>query len=215
MVEACGFSSAMVIRFALGLSSLGAAVTVLASDSFFGWVSVACARHLLNGGSSVSLILVPGSDTVSDPMQRLVSTVAKLGGHVYEWPTPQSCAEVVERIEGCHNVVCGLSDAGEASVPWARQVIEFMNESAIPVHAIGTPLGLAPDRGQCTPEFLYASSTLSLGLPLEALYHDSDLIGRHYLCDMCWGLQQYSKLGFSGEPLFAEQPVIRLMTDAA
>jgi hypothetical protein len=87
-----------------------------------------------------------------------------------------------------------------------------MNESAVPAHAIGTPVGISPDKRFIENEALYASSTLSLGLPLEALNHNTDLIGRHYLCDMSWGLQQYRQVGFDGTPLFAEQPVVRLRT---
>ena len=211
MVEACGFSSAMVIRFALGLSSNGGTVTVLASDSLFGWVTLACARHLLNGGSSVHLVVIPTGDAASESLQRLLLTAQTLGAHVHEWSTPQNYEAIVERVESCHNVICGLSDGGDSTLPWARKVIDFMNESAIPVHVIGTPLGLSPERGPWCSDLLYASSTLSLGLPFEALHHDADLIGRHYLCDMSWGLKQYARLGFKGEPLFAEQPVIKLV----
>jgi NAD(P)H-hydrate repair Nnr-like enzyme with NAD(P)H-hydrate epimerase domain len=215
MAEACGFSSAMVIRFALGLSSSGGAVTVLASDSFFGWVTLACARHLLNGGSSVHLVVIPGRSAASEHWQRSLLVAERLGGHIHEWSTPQRYTEVAEKVESCHNVICGLSDAEETILPWTWKVIEFMNESAIPVHTIGTPLGLSPNRGPCGSDLLYASSTLSLGLPFEALHHDPDLIGRHYLCDMSWGLKQYAELGFKGEPLFAEQPVIRLVMNTA
>lgn len=215
MVEACGFSAAMVIRFALGLSSSGGAVTALASDSFFGWVTLACARHLLNGGASVNLVMIPGRRAASEPSQRLLLAAERLGGHVHEWSVPENYTEVAEKIESCHNVVCGLSDAGDTILPWTRQVIEFMNESAIPAHAIGTPLGLAPHQGPGGSDLLYASSTLSLGLPLETLYHDPDLIGRHYLCDMSWGLKRYAQLGFNGQSLFAEQPVIRLAMNTA
>jgi NAD(P)H-hydrate repair Nnr-like enzyme with NAD(P)H-hydrate epimerase domain len=210
-VEACGFSSAMVVRYALGLSSNGGTVTVLASDSFFGWIALACARHLLNGGSSVHLIIVPSGETSSDPLQRLLLAAEKLGGHVHRWDTPQAYDYIADTIERSHNVLCGLGDAGDFARPWSREVIEFMNESAIPVHAIGSPLGLAPDRGAWCSELLYASSTLSIGLPFQALHHDPDLIGRHYLCDVSWGLKQYTQLGYQGEPLFAEQPVIRLV----
>lgn len=215
MVEGCGFSSAMVIRFALGLSSSGGTVTALVSDSFFGWVTLACARHLLNGGASVRLVVIPERRATSEPWQRLLLAAERLGGHVHEWSTPQNSTEVAEMVESCHNVVCGLSDAGDTILPWTRMVVEFMNESAIPVHSIGTPLGLCPKTGPFGSDLLYASSTLSLGLPFEALYHDRDLIGRHYLCDMSWGLKRYTQLGFKGEPLFAEQPVIRLAMNPA
>jgi NAD(P)H-hydrate repair Nnr-like enzyme with NAD(P)H-hydrate epimerase domain len=211
MVEACGFSSAMVIRFALGLSSSGGTVTVLASDSFFGWVTLACARHLLNGGSSVHLVIIPSGGEASSPFQCLVPVAVKMGGHLYRWRDPKNYGELTEIIESSHNVLCGLSDGGAGVSEWSKNVIDFMNESAIPVHAVGSPLGLAPDRSVVQRECLYASSTLSLGLPLEVLHHDCDLIGRHYLCDMSWGLRHYKELGFTGEPLFAEQPVIKLV----
>jgi hypothetical protein len=212
MVEACGFSSAMVVRFALGLSSLGGVVTVIASDSFFGWVSIACARHLLNGGSSVRIVMIPNEDQEVSPMNSLLPVAARLGADIYYWNNPSEVSHVLKIVESSHNVLCGLSDASDSVRPWGRVVIDCMNESAVPAHAIGTPVGISPDKRFIENEALYASSTLSLGLPLEALNHNTDLIGRHYLCDMSWGLQQYRQVGFDGTPLFAEQPVVRLRT---
>jgi hypothetical protein len=212
MVEACGFSSAMVVRFALGLSSVGGAVTVFASDSFFGWVTLACARHLLNGGASVHIIIIPNQAAASVPLQCLLPAAERLGGCVHEWSEPHNYLEIVEIVERSHNVLCGVSDGGDSILPWSTHISDFMNESAVPVHVVGTPLGLTPRRGPNGQEPLYASSTLSLGLPLNVLHHDPDLLGRHYLSDMSWGLQQYAELGFKGEPLFAEQPVVKLVT---
>lgn len=211
MAEACGFSSAMVVRFALGLSSLGGVVTVLASDSFYGWVSLACARHLLNGGSSVRIVMIPSGEQGTSPVSALLPIAARLGADIHYWNDPRDVNHVLQIVESSHNVLCGLSDAGASSRAWSRSVIECMNESAVPAHAIGTPVGISPDKRIIEDEALYASSTLSLGLPLEALNHNSDLVGRHYLCDMSWGRQQYLQVGLNGAPLFAEQPVIRLV----
>ena len=85
-----------------------------------------------------------------------------------------------------------------------------MNESAVPVHTVGCPLGPNLESAEVERQELYASSTLSLGLPLTALGANPDLVGRHYLCDLSLAASTYREAGFLGRPLFAEQPVIKL-----
>jgi len=211
LVESCGFSYAMVVRYALGLSSNGGAVSVFASDTFYGWVALAAARHLLHGGASVNIFTLPNCKHEGQgPMAHLLPPLVSDGASKITWEDPRKFGHVLATVEGSHNVLCGLSDANRSYLPWLESFVAFMNESAIPVHAVGTPLGLSPDGEALGVGFLYASSTLSLGLPLDVLNAHPEIIGRHYLCDLLWGLTHYHELGYRGDPLFAEQPVIRL-----
>jgi NAD(P)H-hydrate repair Nnr-like enzyme with NAD(P)H-hydrate epimerase domain len=212
LVESAGFSYAMVARYALGLSSNQAAITVFASDTIYGWIALAGARHLLNGGAQVNVVLLPCIEEMrSGPGYGLLGPLLAHGANLIEWPDPLSFELVASVVERCHNVMCGTSDA-EGIARWVQSLTSFMNESAVPVHVVGTPPGLDPKSGALCKDALYASSTLSLALPLNALQANTDIIGRHYLCDLSWGLNHYRRLNYLGDPLFAEQPVTRIVT---
>jgi hypothetical protein len=57
---------------------------------------------------------------------------------------------------------------------------------------------------------LFASSTLSLGLPLAGLSGGRDRVGRHYVCDVSFSKEIFARAGVAWTPLFAEQPVVQI-----
>jgi hypothetical protein len=199
----------MVVRFALGLSAEGGIVTVFAADSFYGWVTLACARHLMNAGTD-ALAVLTADNHQSPECQALLPALLHRGADVVLWPDGELPAVVNEVIEGSHNVICGLADGPSAITHQRTSFTSMLNESHVPVHVVGCPIG--PDLGteQMTQAPLYASSTLSLGLPLRALNVNPDLVGRHYLCDLSLALGSYRQFGYDGPPLFAEQPVVKI-----
>jgi NAD(P)H-hydrate repair Nnr-like enzyme with NAD(P)H-hydrate epimerase domain len=218
LVEGGGYSLALVVRSALGLTAAGGSVTVFASDSFYGWVSLAAARHLVNGGAAV-VVVVPApttslSTTSSQVFESLLSSLLATGAQCGMWeiPTWEHVGSVVEQ---SHNVVFGLADAETSLHDYLVRVGEEMNESRVPVHAVGAPYGLRLAETHRSDSELFASSTLSLGLPLTAIAHTGDLLGRHYLADLSWNLDWYRALGLQGEALFSSQPVIRVSCPAA
>jgi hypothetical protein len=209
VVEGCGFSMAMVVRFALGHSAAGGNITAFASDSVYGWTVLAAARHLLNAGSTLQIV-IPGTRLpTSENGERLLRTLGARGAEIRLWDAP-SWNAVARIVESSHNVLCGLSDLKRELAYWTNEFTEHMNESHVPVHVVGAPTGLDLDGNTTSRARLYASSTLSIGLPLEPLSESPDLIGRHYLADAGWSIAAYRNVLFEGEPLFAEQPVVRL-----
>ena len=209
VVEGCGFSMAMVVRFALGHSANGGNITVFASDSVYGWIVLAAARHLLNAGSSLEIVVPAARLPTSDNGKRLLRTLAARGASVRLWDAPL-WNTVANIVESSHNVLCGLSDLEREIGRWTQEFTEQMNESAVPVHVVGAPTGLNLDGSTNNRAQLFASSTLSIGLPLEPLSKSPDLLGRHYLADAGWSIAAYRNISFEGPPLFAEQPVVRL-----
>ena len=210
IIEGCAYSCAMVVRFALGHTADKGSITVFAGDSFFGCIALAAARHLLNSGAQVKVVIPHPSSEFSHDFTKLLIPFDVRDGALFGWNDP-TWGELSELVENSHNVLCGFSDAGTINPRYHTNFALNMNESRVPVHCIGAPIGVCTEIVPHVQEQLFASSTLSLGLPLSSLEKNDDLVGRHYLCDIGWALSDYRHYELHGPPLFAEQPVIQLV----
>ncbi len=207
VTEAAAISLAMVLRTALALTADNAEVCVIADDSPRGWVAVAAMRHLVGAGARGVILLVPPAGALSDEASRQLHTVDQLGLPIAHWTTTEIDA-ATQLFSSCHAAIVGVSLEGDANK--AKEIAEFLNEQSTPVHAVELPIGVDPDTGKGAPFALYASSTLSLGLPLQGLCLAADFVGRHYLCDVSLPRKAYEGVGVTSPTLFCEQPVIRI-----
>lgn len=201
----------MVVRFALGHTADQGIISVFASDSLFGCIALAAGRHLLNSGAQVRVIIPHPSAEFSQDFTKLLIPFDIRGGVLFGWSDP-TWGELSDLVENSHNILCGFSDAAAIDPHYQNNFALNLNESRVPVHCIGAPIGACRELTPQVTEQLFASSTLSLGLPLSSLQKSDDLVGRHYLCDMGWSISDYRQFGLVGPSLFAEQPVIQIVT---
>jgi NAD(P)H-hydrate repair Nnr-like enzyme with NAD(P)H-hydrate epimerase domain len=208
--EAAGYSMAMVVRYALGLSAQEGQVCVMASDNLSGLVALATLRHLVNGGAA-GAALISGAPTARSPeLQAQLRALTAMGVPIEELE-PLCTEGYLERIlADCHNVLWGASDITANAVPHLAGIVDVLNEGRTPVHAIELPAGMDPDTGKTIGTGLFASSTLSLGLPLAGLSGGRDRVGRHYVCDVSFSKEIFARAGVAWTPLFAEQPVVQI-----
>ncbi|MBX7138587.1 MAG: hypothetical protein K1X83_11455 [Oligoflexia bacterium] len=212
--EAASYSLAMVVRYALGLTAQDGFVGALAGDSFAGQVALATLRHLINSGAQGVVLLPRPHAALSPEVEMQLKPLRRLGVRIHEFDFSESAlGGVVEVVQNCHNVMCGLHCAAGLKPSDQDLLIDALNELSTPVHCIDCPPGVDPDSGKAQGSPLYASSTLSVGAPLAGLYFGSDFVGRHYLCDMSISAELYTANGFDISALFAEQPVLRIMPD--
>lgn len=201
-----GFSLAMVVRSALALSANGGKVAALVSPSLEGATALAGIRHLVNGGAHADVILLPTADAEIDG---LTHSLHNRGVTITPWHSLNQWPTIKSTLLYAHNCIVGVKSENAEYSPFLNTFISEMNEEPLPVHAIGKPLGIDADLGR-TETAIYASSTLSLGLPLKGLSLSEEYVGRHYLADISWSRETYAEMDLDGPPLFAEQPVIRL-----
>ena len=205
--EAASISLAMVLRTALALTANDAEVCVIADDSPRGWVAIASMRQLVGAGARGVVLLVPPAGELSAEISRQLDTIDKLEIPIAHWTTEEIGA-ATQLFSACHAAIVGVTL--EANSAKAREIAEFLNDQSTPVHAVELPIGVDPDTGKGESFALYASSTLSLGLPLQGLAPGSAFVGRHYLCDISLPRKAYDEIGVAAPPLFCEQPVIRI-----
>jgi NAD(P)H-hydrate repair Nnr-like enzyme with NAD(P)H-hydrate epimerase domain len=214
IVESVAFSMAMVVRSALGLHADNGIVGVIYDDSTAGLISLACARHLVNAGCSIKLIVL-GNENFSSPLlQQLLHPLEELHTPPFTWSEIQKLGQTDEFLASCHNVICGLAPTKNNLADIHHKLITELNDHSVPVHCIKAPLGLDITGTTLSQDSLYASSTLSLGIPYLALEKASDFIGRHYLADISLPSIEIEKItGISMPLVFAEQPVIQIYTE--
>jgi NAD(P)H-hydrate repair Nnr-like enzyme with NAD(P)H-hydrate epimerase domain len=213
--EAASYSMAMVVRVALGLSADRAIVGAIVTDNLSGWVTLASLRHLRNGGSECYLILAGEQDTPSTDFALQLKPLQKMGMQIHHWTSPDQNPEMTALVLKCHALICGLAGSQAAAGKQYDYIINTINELKTPVHCIQMPPGVDRDTGERTGAPVFASSTLSLGAPLAGLHKGADFAGRHYICDISFTNELYTKEGYDLTPLFAEQPVIQVFPATA
>ncbi|NDC38643.1 MAG: hypothetical protein EBZ48_11405, partial [Proteobacteria bacterium] len=114
-------------------------------------------------------------------------------------------------LSSCHNCILGVGLTSEAPATFQASLVNVLSNLPTPVHCIQAPLGVDPDTGAVTNASLFASSTLSLGIPLRGLHSAREHLGRHYVCDISFARQQYMRDGQDLSLLFADQPVVQLI----
>lgn len=218
LVEACSYSMAMVARFALGQSASDGKVLVFASDSPAGWVALGAFRHLVNAGADGVVVV----DRELSEIERLPELARQIGIlERLEVPIVDLAGLLADGAEKmlahCHMALYGLfSRERYAQAPASFATLhEVLNEAATPVHCVECPGGLNPDTGSAQTDVLYASSTLSLGLPLLGLHAGREFAGRHYVCDTsCPRSLVAEVIGAEAAEvyprIFGEQPVVQM-----
>ncbi len=214
IAEAAGFSMAMVVRFALGLSALEGQVCALVNDSLSGAVALTTLRHLVNGGSQGVVLFVGKAikeKTPSELFTRVLQPLEQMNVSMEYWHEEEQHSLVQDLLVQCHNSICGLYRPDTEQSAFEASVVEILNEISTPIHAIECPLGICETTGKKSYVPLFASSTLSLGAPLVGLQAGGQYAGRHYLCDISFTPEIYKSAELNYPPLFAEQPVIQIL----
>lgn len=206
---------AMVVRFALGLSASGGKVCSVAKDNLAGYVALATIRHLVNAGAESQVLLLLDDGGASPELTRQVTALEKLGVFLPDPGNAQEMDGFTEFLKSSHNIIFGLHSPGAPVDEFVTAVSELLNEERTPVHCIEAPPGLNVDDGTALPGALYASSTLSLGAPLQGLSKGKDFVGRHYVCDISFSRALYTKHGSDLTGLFSDQPVIQIFPTAS
>ena len=226
IVESASFSMAMIVRYALGLSSLGGGSVGFVNDSLCGAITLGTLRHIHHGGGVVKLFVYGNENTVfSDIFSSQLNSLKAFSVEIVYIENIDEIEDVFKYLKSdAHNFILGTDyeiflnssvptntftaqNTSQNQINFLNQLIELFNDCAIPVHVIESPPGIDKNSGKVVYTPLYASSTLSLGIPLNGLYKGNDFVGRHYVCDISMPL---SDINGNRIVIFDEQPVVQI-----
>jgi NAD(P)H-hydrate repair Nnr-like enzyme with NAD(P)H-hydrate epimerase domain len=199
MAESAAFSLAMVLRYSLGLSSAEAQIAMVVGNGFGSLVALAAARQMQNAGSKVNLVIPP--QLLDLNCEKAVSVAQRMGVGVFEEE------KFSEALESVHAIVLANVDVNTSVPQYNSQLMEFLNESSIPVHCVDAPPGVNLSTGEVSGNVVYAASTVAVGTPLAALHAAREVVGRMYVCDISIPKSLYKIANTDLGQIFTEQPV--------
>jgi NAD(P)H-hydrate repair Nnr-like enzyme with NAD(P)H-hydrate epimerase domain len=205
MAEAAGFSCAMVVRHALGLSSLDGILLAVVTPTLAGAITLCCLRHLIFSGVSATVFEL--GTLTDDPLTAQLAAPLRSNAAQFLALADISNEDFTARLGAAHAIMLGTFGA---STQFSPPLAEILNEHRVPVHSIFLPPGISPQNGSCEPWAVYSSSTLALGLPLECMYRAYDYMGRLYLCDISLPPEVTAAMSPRAREVFSEQPVIQI-----
>jgi NAD(P)H-hydrate repair Nnr-like enzyme with NAD(P)H-hydrate epimerase domain len=208
--EAAAYSLAIAMRHALGSYAARSRVVAMIDNSRAGLVAAFGLRQLINAGAS-GVVFIFESDQPLSPLH--TNAVRSLTAMQVPNIKVHSAFTTMQQhfLAEAHVVLCGMTHTLLSNIP--PTLFDAINDATTPVHCVEMPPGVDPATGTTKTPRLYAASTLSLGLPLSGTYRAREAIGRHYLADVSFPHEFYTRVGKTDEPLFSVQPVIQLLWD--
>ena len=173
-------------------------VTVLAGPGGNGGGGLVAARHLVNRGCEVQVVLserdrlTPVPAHQADILTRMGVTIA----------SSASTADLV------NDALIGYSLRGDPAGT-AAELITWANDQAAPILALDTPSGLDLTTGAAGTPAVWAAATLTLALPKVGLL-DAPNAGELSRADISVPSVVYQRMGIAVPPLFRESSLLQI-----
>ena len=216
MMEHAGRNLTEVARTLLGGELKGRKMVVLVGPGNNGGGGMVAARHLVNIGASVAVVLAQDPTRLQELPAHQHATLSRMevrigvfdSGEADElaaWMGPSDL--VIDALLGY-----SLNGSPRGTIAW---LIRQVNGIGRPILALDLPSGLQPDTGEVGDPCIRAHATLTLALPKRGLLVPTAMpyVGRLWVGDIGVPPPLYTRVGLNVEPLFSRGPVI-LVEDA-
>jgi NAD(P)H-hydrate epimerase len=181
-----------IMRFSPG------SVTVLAGPGGNGGGGLVAARHLVNRGSQVQVVLA-APDRLTPVPAHQADILVQMGVSTARRP---SASDLVI------DALIGYSLRGDPAGT-AAELITWANDQAAPILALDTPSGLDLTTGAVGTPAVWATATLTLALPKVGLLNAPN-VGELYLADISVPSLVYQRMGIAVPALFRPSSLLRI-----
>jgi NAD(P)H-hydrate epimerase len=193
MMENAGRSFAELARRLLGGRAAGRTIAVLAGPGGNGGGGLVAARHLVNAGAKVTVVLSHARDRLRPVTASQLRIVEAMGIEPRETPAK---AELVL------DALLGYSQQGPPRDEVARLITWSRGRRVL---SLDLPSGLAHE------PHVAAEATLTLAAPKLALRAAADAAGALYLADLSIPATAYARLGIPWRSPFETAPLLRIV----
>lgn len=178
-------------------------VVVLAGPGGNGGGGLVAARHLLNHGVSVSVVLTRSADQFADVPRYQLTILERMGVDVLEEP-PVDPGIVIDAMIGYSLRGAPRGRSGE--------LIEAVGEAGWTVVSLDVPSGLDTASGATPGAVVSASSTVTLAAPKVGLgsAHRHPCVGRLFVADISVPPSVYVPLVGHEPAMFAAGPIVEV-----
>ena len=183
-------------------------IVVLAGRGNNGGGGLAAARHLLNWGAWVQIVLThPPGDLPEGAVKHQLSILRRMDA-------PFSWAEDGWELPPADLIIDALIGYGLSGAPrgQAADLIQLANSSMAPILSLDAPSGLDTSSGRLFNPHIRAAATMTLALPKQGLIEPEarSASGQLFLADIGVPPALYERLGLDLPPLFARDTVLAL-----
>jgi NAD(P)H-hydrate epimerase len=175
--------------------------TALCGRGGNGGGGLVAARHLANRGVRVAVTLGADRDQLGDVPRHQLSILERIGVPIR--PEPSVSDLILDAL-------IGYSLRGDPRGRTA-ELIRWTYDQEAPVCSLDVPSGLDATTGDVRDPCVRATATLTLALPKGGLARARDFVGELYLADISLPAALYSELGIRVDPIFAAEPILRVM----
>ena len=176
---------------------------VLAGNGGNGAGGLAAARHLLNRGAGVHVVLATNADDLAPAAAKQLEILHHMGAPVDS--EPSSADLVIDALIGY-----GLIGAPHGR---AAELIRWTEVPGSPVLALDTPSGLDVTTGDAFEPCVSATATMTLALPKRGLLSALQFVGELWLADVSIPRAAYERIGVHVPELFARDTLVQLDPD--
>ncbi|MFZ1755923.1 MAG: NAD(P)H-hydrate epimerase [Caldilineaceae bacterium] len=207
MMENAGRNLALLAKRLLDEDVTDRPVVVLAGRGNNGGGGLVAARHLLNWGAWVQLLLTHRPEEYSGVPAHQLSILQAMDA-------PLAWAEDGWELPPADLIIDAVIGYGLQGNPrgGAANLIALANSSVAPILSLDAPSGLDTASGQLYSPHIVAAATMTLALPKTGLLAPgaASAIGQLYLADISVPPALYERLGLDIPPLFAADTVLPL-----
>ncbi len=212
MMELAGRNLADLARAQLNGSVVERSIIVAAGRGNNGGGGLVAARHLVNWGAAVTILVESAQELSRAPRAQWESLKhLPLGWHEGE-PARRFLHQA--RADLIIDALIGYGLRGDPR-GWVAGMIDQINALARSVLALDVPSGLDATTGRPGTPCINASTTMTLALPKAGLLQAEarPFVGNLYLADIGVPSELYSRLGLNVGPIFRRCSVISLDTE--
>ena len=205
MMENAGRTLALLAKRLLDNEIPDRPIVLLAGRGNNGGGGLAAARHLLNWGAWVQIVLTHPVDEYQEAPAQQLATLQAMGA-------PLAWAEEGWELPPADLIIDALIGYGLRAAPQGktRDLIQLANSNRAPILSLDAPSGLDTTSGQLFAPYIQATATMTLALPKVGLLAGAAACGDLYLADISVPPQLYTELGIDVPPLFAQDTILPL-----
>lgn len=205
-MENTGWNLALLAKRLVANDIIDRPIVVLAGHTDHSSGGLVAARHLLNWGAWVQIVLTQPVDAYGGVPAQQLMTLQAMGA-------PLAWAEEGWELPPADLLIDAMLGGASQHNPTgkARDLIQLANSSRAPILSLDLPSGIDPDTGHLFTPHIQATATMAVALPKVGVLAAQAVCGDLYLADIGVPAQLYAELGINVPLLFAQDTVIPLV----
>lgn len=213
MMENAARNVAVLAKKMLNGSVKRKKISVLSGKGNNGGDGLGAARHLINYGANVSVILTSKPEELGEHALAQYNILKNMNARIYTWSESNSkkLTQDLRNADLLIDALLGFNLKGNPRDPIAA-LIKTANDSKTKILAVDIPSGLDGDTGKPLAPTIEAHTTLTLALPKVGILTDTarEYTGELYVGDISVPNKVYERLGINTPLIFEHEDIVRI-----